>query len=45
MTDLHWLAFIYLPIGVCLFGALLATAGVALVKLADRPSMAPRSSA
>jgi hypothetical protein len=36
MTDLQWFAFIYLPIGVCLFGTLLAAAGVALINFADR---------
>ena len=36
MTDLQWFALIYLPIGVCLFGMLLAAAGVALINLADR---------
>ena len=37
MTDLQWFALIYLPIGVCLFGMLLAAAGVAPDKrAADR---------
>jgi hypothetical protein len=36
MTDLQWFAFVYLPIGVCVFGALLAVVGVKLINLADR---------
>jgi hypothetical protein len=36
MTDLQLFAFVYLPIGVCVFGALLAVVGVKLINLVDR---------
>ena len=36
MTDLQWFAFVYLPLGVCVFGAALAVIGVKLIELADR---------
>jgi hypothetical protein len=36
MTDVQWFAFVYLPIGVTMFGALLAVVGVKLIELADR---------
>lgn len=36
MTDLQWFAFVYLPIGVCVFGAVLAGVGVKLINWADR---------
>jgi len=36
LTDLQTFAFLYLPLGVCVFGALLAAAGVTLITWADR---------
>jgi hypothetical protein len=36
MTDLQWFAFVILPIGVTVFGALLAVVGVKLINHADR---------
>lgn len=36
MTDLQWFAFVYLPIGVAVFGVLLGVAGRKLIDLADR---------
>ena len=41
MTDLQWFAFVVLPIGVTVFGALLAAAGVGLINRADRRAAAP----
>ena len=35
MTDLQWFAFVILPIGVTVFGALLAVVGVKLINQAD----------
>jgi hypothetical protein len=34
MTDLQWFAFVYLPIGACVFGALRAVGGGKLIDLA-----------
>jgi hypothetical protein len=36
MTELQWFAFVYLPIGVTIFGALVALVGVQLIERADR---------
>ena len=36
MTDLQWFAFVYLPIGVTVFGGVLAWGGLKLINLADR---------
>ena len=36
MSALQWFAFVYLPIGVTIFGALLALVGVKLIERADR---------
>ena len=36
MTELQLFAFVYLPIGVCAFGALLAVVGVKLINLVDQ---------
>jgi hypothetical protein len=36
MTDLQWFAFVYLPLGVTVFGALLAVVGLTLIDIADR---------
>jgi hypothetical protein len=36
MTDVQLFAFVYLPIGVCVFSALLAVVGVKLINLVDR---------
>jgi hypothetical protein len=35
MTEIQWFAFVYLPIGVAAFGALLAVVGMKLINLAD----------
>jgi hypothetical protein len=36
MTDLQLFAFVYLPLGVTVFGVVLAWVGVKLIDLADR---------
>jgi hypothetical protein len=36
MTDLQWFAFVILPIGVTLFGTMLAVVGIKLIDRADR---------
>jgi hypothetical protein len=36
MTELQWFAFVILPIGVTVFGALVAVVGVKLIERADR---------
>jgi hypothetical protein len=36
MTDLQWFAFVILPVGVTVFGGLLALLGIKLIDLADR---------
>jgi hypothetical protein len=36
MTDLQWFAFVYLPLGVCVFGALIAAIGVGLIEATER---------
>ena len=37
MTELQWFAFVYLPVGVTIFGALIALVGVGLlIERADR---------
>jgi len=35
VTGLQWFAFVYLPLAVTVFGALLALVGVKLIDLAD----------
>ena len=34
-TELQWFAFVYLPVGVTIFGALFALVGVQLIERAD----------
>jgi hypothetical protein len=41
MTDLQWFAFVILPLGVTVFGALLTWVGLTLIDLADRHRKAP----
>lgn len=38
MTDLEWFAFVYLPLGVTVFGCVLAAAGGWLINRADQPA-------
>jgi hypothetical protein len=40
MTDRQWFAFVYLPIGVCVVGALLAVIAVKLIDPAGRRATA-----
>lgn len=40
MTNLQWFAFVWLPIGVTVFGGLLALVGVRLIERADKRSHA-----
>jgi len=35
MTDIQWFAFVILPVGVAVVGAVLAVVGVKLINLAD----------
>ena len=45
MTDVQWFAFVYLPLGVTVFGALVAGGGLGLINLADHNWWAARREA